>query len=272
MRHMRAGGHRTCIRRLGDGKRKALLIHCSLAHCGAWTGVMDHLGPGLGALAFDLPGHGQSDAWDGRTDPHDLSTAMAADLLGTDEMELVGHSFGATVALRLALEHPRQVRSLTLIEPVLFAAAHGTMAFDAFTGRHSQVMDAIARGDDEQAAQAFMIDWGGGADWAALPRRQRGALRAGIGFVGASDAALSQDRAGILAPGRLEALDRPVLLLEGANSPPIVAAIHDVIAARLPDRRRVRVPGAGHMLPVTHPAAVAAALARFLVATAQPVV
>ena len=71
------------------------------------------------------------------------------------------------------------------------------------------------------------------------------------------DPVLEQDRERLLAPGRLEALDLPVLLLEGAQSPPIVAAIQSVLAARLPRAKRAIVPGAAHMLPITHPREVA---------------
>jgi pimeloyl-ACP methyl ester carboxylesterase len=81
-------------------------------------------------------------------------------------------------------------------------------------------------------------------------------------------AAAEADLAGP-APGRLrlsdiDALAAPVLLVEGARSPPAVAAIHDAIAARLPGVRRVVVPDAGHVAPVTHPQAVSGALRDFL--------
>jgi lipase len=50
-------------------------------------------------------------------------TEHALGLLPEGPVHLIGHSFGATVALRLAIEAPERVASLTLIEPVLFAAA-----------------------------------------------------------------------------------------------------------------------------------------------------
>ncbi len=43
----------------------------------------------------------------------------------------------------------------------------------------------------------------------------------------------------------------------GEDSPPVIPAIADALAARLPDVGRARVPGAGHMLPITHPRQVA---------------
>lgn len=52
-------------------------------------------------------------------------------------VDVIGHSFGATVALRLALERPELVRSLVLVEPVLFAAAKAAEdpRFAAFAAR-----------------------------------------------------------------------------------------------------------------------------------------
>ena len=45
----------------------------------------------------------------------------------------------------------------------------------------------------------------------------------------------------------------PVLLIRGDRSPRIIARIADEIAARLPDVGVATVPGAGHMVPITHP-------------------
>ena len=72
--------------------------------------------------AFDLPGHGRSPDWDGVVEYQHLSTQIAASFV-IEPVDLIGHSFGATVALRLAVEQPQKLRSLTLIEPVFFAVA-----------------------------------------------------------------------------------------------------------------------------------------------------
>ncbi len=55
-----------------------------------------------------------------------------------------------------------------------------------------------------------------------------------------------------------------MLLIAGAESPPVIAAILDAIASCLPQARRVTVPGAGHMVPISHPEAVSGALREFL--------
>jgi len=53
-------GRRIGIRSTGTGA-PALLSHCSLAHSGAWGGVMAGLNDRLRMTAFDLPGHGESE-------------------------------------------------------------------------------------------------------------------------------------------------------------------------------------------------------------------
>ena len=60
------------------------------------------------------------------------------------------------------------------------------------------------------------------------------------------------------------AVDVPVLLIEGSESPPIVAAIHEALAARLPRAERTMIGGAGHMAPLTHPKQVGSEVLRFL--------
>ena len=59
---------------------------------------------------------------------------------------------------------------------------------------------------------------------------------------------------------RLEAVGVPVLLIEGADSPPIIEAVQSELARRLAQSSRLRVAGAGHMVPITHAAEVAAAV------------
>lgn len=249
------------VRRFGSG-REILALHCSLAHGGAWSAVAAHL-PAMTVVAPDLPGHGRSPDWDGRADLHTLTTRECLALLPGGPVDLIGHSFGATVALRMALERPEAIRTLTLIEPVLFAAARG--AGDPAWAQNRKALqpfaDCMAAGDRPGAAAAFQSVWGTGDLFADLPASQRDYLAARIHLIPATNPTLDEDAAGLLAWGRLEGLGLPVLLVEGAASPPVIAAIQTELARRLPQVTRAVVPGAGHMAPITHPAEVAALVA-----------
>lgn len=252
------------VRRFGSG-REVLALHCSLAHGGAWSAVAAHL-PGMTVVAPDLPGHGRSPDWDGRCDFHTLTTWECLELLPEAPVDLIGHSFGATVALRMALERPEAIRTLTLIEPVLFAAARA--AEDPAWQQNVEALrpfaESMAAGDREAAAAAFQAVWGGGVPFADIPASQRDYIAARIHLIAVMDPMFQQDTAGLLAYGRLEALGLPVLLIEGAKSPPVIAAIQTELARRLPQVTRAVVPDAGHMSPLTHPAEVAARVAAHL--------
>lgn len=253
-------------RRLGHGARQVLALHCSLAHGGAWAALAAQL-PGVTLIAPDLPGHGSAPDWDGRSDLHTLATRQTLDLLrATGPLDVIGHSFGATVALRAALEDPDLVRTLTLIEPVVFGAARaaGWPGWAGYLADHAPYADSLARGRPEDAARHFHAIWGTGQGWHSLPARQRAYMAARIALVQAQNATLVDDAAGLLLPWRLEGLGLPTLLIEGAASPPVIAAIADELARRLPQVTRTRVPGAGHMVPITHAGACAAPIAAHL--------
>ncbi|WP_413869076.1 alpha/beta fold hydrolase [Albidovulum sp.] len=249
-------GHPTFWQVFGAGDRPALAIHCSLASSNAWAGVADRLGHRLTLTAFDLPGHGRSAAWPGEGDYLEETVRITA-TFADRPLDLVGHSFGAVAALRLALASPEAVRTLTLVEPVLFAAAKGTAAWDENAALMDRCRTAFGRGDRAGAAAAFTAVWGAGVAWDRLAEREQAAIVERIHLIEAGTPALFEDSGGILAPDALEALDMPVLILRGDRSPAIIPEIAEAIAARLPDVGVATVPGAGHMVPITHPAETA---------------
>ena len=249
-------GHATHWQVFGSGSRPALAIHCSLAHSGAWSGVASRLADRITLTAFDMPGHGKSADLPGESDFLILTTRIAASFIERP-VDLIGHSFGAVAALRLAIAAPEAIRTLTLVEPVLFAAARGSAELDNHAKEMAEFDAAIAAGRVEEAAARFTVVWGTGADWQEMNARSRSEAVARIHMIEAGAPALYDDSGGILAPDALESLDMPVLLIRGDRSPAVIERITEEIAGRLPDVGVATVPGAGHMAPTTHPEAVA---------------
>ena len=239
----------------GDPDRPALALHCMMGSSNAWAPMAEHLGGAIDLRAFDNPGHGRSPDWQPAEgmDLHTFVTRHAAGLIDRP-LDLIGHSFGATVALRIAVGAPEAIRSLTLIEPVLFAAASAP----ARQAENDRLAPFAVAGDVDGMVVQFLSDWGApgaGAMPADPARADR--LRKQMGLVMDTNAFLMEDRANILREGGLEGIEAPVMLISGAESPPIIHDIAEALAARLPDVGRATVPGAGHMLPLTHAAQVA---------------
>jgi len=252
----------TGVRVWGDGPRDLLMLHCSLAQGAAWKGVAGCLPGGLRLTAPDIVGHGTGPAHDPVRDLHDQCYEAVLPHLPPARFDAVGHSFGATLALRLALEMPDRVRSLTLIEPVLFAAARGSGTFSPHRSGQAG-RGRAASGDDRLAAtRDFLKHWGSGAKFDDLPAHQRAYMAARIHLIDASDPALFDDSAGLVP--RLAQVAAPTLLMAGGNCLPVITAILDRMQAEIPHTTRSSIPGAGHMAPITHAAPVAAAIADHL--------
>lgn len=251
----------------GTGPRPALMLHCSLAHSGALRDLIARLGDVFTVTAFDLPGHGRSDDWPGGASYQDAVVAVARDFL--DEMagpvDLIGHSFGGTCLLRIAFESPEKVRTLTLIEPPFYDAARvgGAPEIGAQLRQDSAFASWQSIGNREAAARAFIAEWGSGSQWEAMTPEQRSYFIDRIHLIEGAGHTLNGDRVGLTAPGGLEGVTCPVLLVRGDRSPVSIPAVHRALMARLPVAREVVVEGAGHMVPVSHPAPVAASILSF---------
>ena len=82
------------------------------------SGVLDLLATRHRVIAFDRPGFGYSDrphgsAWSARAQADLLRDALV--ILGVNRPVVLGHSWGAAVALALALNHPTAARGLVLL-------------------------------------------------------------------------------------------------------------------------------------------------------------
>jgi lipase len=252
------------------GGRPALLAHCFLGHAGPWERLLAQMQTPLQALAFDLPGHGKSPMPARVGDFHAEVTAQVPGLLAQlppGPALGMGHSFGGAVLLRQALLAPGSLDALVLIEPVFFAAARGTPEYADWLAQDAPIQAHLAAGEPAEAARLFLAQNGDGTPWDAIPARQRAAITRLIAMMPGTMPGLGQDSGNLQAPGLMEGFDRPVLLLAGSESPPIFRAICHGLAARLPRAEVQVVPGAGHMLPITHTAPVASRIDAWLART-----
>jgi 3-oxoadipate enol-lactonase len=187
--------------------------------------------------------------------------------LGVERAHVVGHSYGAVTGLQLALDAPKLVHSLVLLEPPLPTP-------ELVADLVPQVLAAAAAyrtGDAAAAVDAFMRAVCG-PDWLAatatvLPGAAEQAARDVATFFEVEVPALQgwafdRERASRLAA--------PVLYVVGSDSAPIFEAARRDFTAAVPRAESVVLPGLDHLLHVRDPARVADVVAGFLARHALP--
>jgi len=264
------------VREAGSSGPTVVCLHSNASHSGQWRALMDRLGARFRVLAVDSYGAGKSPEW-----PSDREITLADEVAliepllaaAPDGVHLVGHSYGAAIALKAALMHPDRVRSLGVYEPTIFALVdRDSPRPNATEGIQQAVRDGVAcleRGDGEGAARAFIDFWMGEGSFERTPVERRGPIVEACRNLRRWAFALMTE------PATLDEFRRvrvPVLYMVGERSPASSRSVAERLMAVLPDARRVDLAGLGHMGPVTHPQPVNEAVGAFLaeVAAAKP--
>jgi pimeloyl-ACP methyl ester carboxylesterase len=207
------------------------------------------------AIVPDFTGQGASPSW---PEPKPFSvredvahvTALLAGLPGGAPAHVVGHSYGAFVALLAALAVPSSVRSLTLFEPVAFGALDG--ARDAEARAELTKLETSWGSTDEaheRWLRSFVEYWGGEGAWSALREEARAEFRRVGWAVKEGVESLASDT----TPASAYAVLRcPVTLVTGELTPLAARRVVEQLASTIPGARKVTIPGAGHMAPLSH--------------------
>jgi lipase len=116
----------------GDGV-PVLALHGVRGHGARFRRLAEEALPGRIVLAVDLRGHGRSGygpPWD--TGTHVADVVETLDHAGVDgPVDVVAHSFGGLVALRMAAAHPGRVRRVVLLDPAAAIAPEQAAAYAA---------------------------------------------------------------------------------------------------------------------------------------------
>lgn len=241
-------------------KSPLALIHCGLGRAKNWRPFLDALGGDVSPLLIELPGHGLAEDYDETRDYSDQAVELALDEMPSTPVPLIGHSLGAAIALRIAVERPYRISSLVLIEPVFFAAVKGQWAYDRIARDLLSFTKKVEAGEHATAVKEFHKVWGDGRDWKDISAEDRSYMTARIGLVAAANPLIWDDRPNLLREGRLENLDFPVTFIDGENTHPAIPEIISAMGDRIPDAEWVSVKEAGHMVPLTHPEQVVQAV------------
>ena len=255
------------VREAGAGPA-VVCIHANAGTSGQWRSLMDLLAPTHRVLAPDCYGSGRSAEWHSdrvmslRDEVEFLEPVFAR---AGPSFSLVGHSYGAAVALMAALTHRQQVRALALYEPTLFALidAESAPPNEADGIRHT-VADAGAaldRGETDTAAERFIDYWMGAGSWRATPQDRKPAIAASVRNIRRWAHALFTEPTPLAA---FASLQIPVLIMTGSASTVAAHGVARRLLAALATARQHEFPHLGHMGPVTHPEQVNTVLARFL--------
>jgi pimeloyl-ACP methyl ester carboxylesterase len=234
-----------------------LLIHSGGLTSRQWRKLTAALAPDHQVVAPDLLGYGASGPWPSGEPFHfRQDVAFLDSLLGSlpSPLHLVGHSYGAFLALKLAIARPAEVRSLALFEPVAFGVLDETADADAH-----RVIDRLpaydrgAGGVDESWLESFVDWWNGAGTWAALAEDTKASFRA-VGWK------LSQEVATLISDrteqSTYTSIHAPTLLLGGGRSPLPERRVLEKLAAALPGATLKIFEEMGHMGPITHAAVV----------------
>lgn len=259
----------------GSAGDPVVLVHGSWVDHTSWDGIVPGLSQALQVVSYDRRGHGTSSLGPRpspvRNDAEDLAALLAA--LDHYPAHVVGHSYGATVALRLAVDRPEMVRSLAIHEPPFL----GLLASDPATAPEyermmegvGQMRERIGIGQPEVAAQALVEQFSTepGA-WDRLPPAERDRF---VRHAARWAEEYGDPEAITPDPVALREVLIPVLLTEGTLSPPFLHRITAALASRLRNVQLQRIPGAGHAPQVTRPHQYVGLLVSFLLERNVPV-
>lgn len=253
-----------------------VLLHGYTSHARSWDTVARALAGRYRVLALDQRGHGESE-W--AHDYHELrlvsDLASFVDTLELDSFSMVGFSIGAYAACAFALLHPGRVRYLALAECFVEDPSEARVPTEG--SRHIDALRSLPAafaGDGEIVAAQAAAAYRPLAPFASeeeLRRWMFTGLKQGPGdrWTWRYDPVLRVPGApGRLNPivdvfdARLAAVTDSTLMVVGAES--FQAEPAEQMARRNPGKHLVKIPQAGHWVPMDNPDGFLGAVSRFL--------
>lgn len=238
-----------------------VFLHSSLSSAKQWSNLARTLSSRFKCINIDLLGYGQAPKVIDQTHycfdvEIDRIKQILQQINAESKFHLVGHSCGGAIALKMAVNAPENVLSLSLYEPVAFHLFESMNKSDEV----KQFAEKIAHLDHITACKSFVDYWNGDGFFDALPKPVQDNMVSNINKV-------NLDFKGIFAEkytfSDLERLTFPTVLCRGEYTTTISAELSDNIAKHIHHAQLIKVK-AGHMAPVSHPHLVEPIIEKFI--------
>lgn len=251
-----------------DGQgQPVVLIHSSVSANRQWRALTDMLKDRYRVLAINLFGYGETTGWP----PHapqslyaqaQLVLALCEELPGP--VHLVGHSFGGSVALKVAMLAGPRIGSMTLLEPNPFylLRQHGrTAAFLESRELRDHVKCFGALNDWPRVAERFADYWLGDGTWNGMSDKRRTAFAESLPpNFHEWDAVMDEETTVEELKGLVT---RTLVVSDNATRLPI-REIVDILATNCPNWTFRSIAEGGHMAPLTRPELINPIVREFL--------
>lgn len=237
--------------RAGTGPT-VIFIHGAMGDWRSWAPQWEAFTPHFDCISYSRryshpnPNELNTRQHNALVDAADLEHLM--DALGIERAILVGSSYGGFTALAMAVRAPERVLAAVAVEAPMMRyaeqSADGAAIAKAFHDSSAlPAREAFERGDDEAGVRILtggIVHKNPGDIPASVMERRMLNARA------ARSLALSDDEFPLLDKDALAHLPMPVLLMSGAETAPVHAAIFKEVTAAMPDARVRIVKDSGH--------------------------
>jgi pimeloyl-ACP methyl ester carboxylesterase len=242
----------------GPARSPVFALHSSASSGNQWARLIGELAGWFDVIAPDLPGYAKNGVKPGLTIPTgDANCApIILEMENRDEpVHLVGHSYGAAIAINIALSRPDLIKSLTLYEPAAFhflnfGSGEDRQLFAQINQISGLLTAGVASGRPDLGMQTFIDFWNGEGSWENTDSKYRQIFEDNAYSV-MNDFARGYAETWSLED--LSELEMPTLMMAGMQSPLIAQSVAIQIADAIPNSQFTMFTGLGHMAPAFQP-------------------
>jgi len=240
------------------GQGEPLVLLHGVGMCAeAWGPQITHFAKTNRVIALDMPGHGLSDLLPGQPDLNDYVAWAATTLrqLGCSFVNVAGHSMGALIAAGLAVDHPDLVLRLAVLNGVYRRTPEARAAVQT---------RAQALADGANDIDVPLKRWFSDSPSEQKVRAQVAGWLKTVNLQGYAAAYRAFANGDLIYAEAWPRIQSPALVLTASGDANSTPAMAKAMAMAAPMGQAVVIEGHRHMVNLTAPSQVNAALAAWL--------